>query len=348
MRACVLHAVGDLRCGDVADPFPGAGEALIRVGACGVCGSDVPRVFEKGTYSFPTIPGHEFSGTVVATGARVEGGWTGRRVAVFPLVPCRACAACAEGAWAQCAAYGYLGSRSDGAFAEYVKAPVWNLLPVPDGVPLEAAALVEPAAVAAHALLRGGMRPGDAVLIQGAGPIGLLVALWARAWGAGRVMLTDVDLPRLRFARGLEFQDLLDPATGDVAAWTRQKTGGRGADLVVEASGSAAALEQAPGCARNFGTVVLLGNPAGAMALSQEAYWAVLRRELTVVGAWNSVYASAGRDEWKLALDAMAAGRLPVERLITHRVPLEKLPGHLEMLRDRTGFACKVMYVNPG
>jgi L-iditol 2-dehydrogenase len=320
---------------------------LLRVGACGVCGSDVPRVFQKGTYSFPTIPGHEFSGTVVAVGAGVDATWTGRPVAVFPLLPCRACAACATGAWAQCADYGYLGSRSDGAFAEYVKAPVWNLLPVPEGVSLAAAAMVEPAAVAAHALLRGGLAPGDAVLILGAGPIGLLVGLWAQAWGAGRVMLADVDVARLRFARGLGFQDLLDPATGDLAGWTRGKTDGRGADVVVEASGSAAALGQAPGCARNFGTVVLLGNPAGDMPLAQADYWAILRKELRVVGTWNSVYAAPDRDEWKLALAAMAGGRLPVEKLITHRVPLEKLPAHLEMLRDRTGFACKVMYVNP-
>lgn len=135
MKACVLHDIGDLRLEDVPTPMPKSGEVLIRVAACGVCGSDIPRIFTKGTHRFPIIPGHEFSGVVAAVGAGVADSWKDRRVAVFPLIPCRKCAACGIGAFAQCEDYDYLGSRRDGAFAEYVVAPEWNLLPISGPVP---------------------------------------------------------------------------------------------------------------------------------------------------------------------------------------------------------------------
>jgi L-iditol 2-dehydrogenase len=334
-----------LRCDEVAAPAPKPGEVVLRVGACGVCGSDIPRVFTKGTYHFPTIPGHEMSGTVVTLGAGADPALLGKAATVFPLVPCRRCAACEIGAYAQCADYNYLGSRCDGGFAEYVAVPVWNLVMVPDGVTLQEAAMVEPAAVAAHALRRAGIDLGDAVLILGAGPIGLMLALWARAWGAGKVLLTDIDEQKLEFAKTLGFSDVFNSKTGALKDWVANVTG-RGADLVVEASGSSVAFEQAMGAARTFGKVVLLGNPAGAMTLSQDAYWAVLRKELTVTGSWNSSYSNTPRNEWKLVLDSVASGKLDLKPLITHRVGLAGLWDALVMLRDRSAFANKVMYVN--
>ncbi|HOT50780.1 MAG TPA: alcohol dehydrogenase catalytic domain-containing protein, partial [Candidatus Hydrogenedentes bacterium] len=203
MKACVLRAVGDLRCEDAPDPKPGPGEALIAIKACGVCGSDIPRVFEKGTYRFPTIPGHEMAGEVVSVGAGCDSVLLGKTVAVFPLIPCRRCEACEIGAYAQCADYNYLGSRCDGGFAEYVVAPAWNLQVVPDGVSYEAAAMCEPAAVAAHALRRADLGLGDSVAIFGAGPIGIMLAQWARRGGASRVLLADIDDAKIEFARRL-------------------------------------------------------------------------------------------------------------------------------------------------
>lgn len=345
MKACVLHAVGDLRLEDVPTPMPQAGEVLLKVGACGVCGSDVPRVFSKGTYRFPTIPGHEFSGTIAAVGANVDPGMVGRKAAVFPLIPCFKCAPCEAGAYAQCENYDYLGSRSDGAFAEYVRVPVWNLVLLPLEVSLEAAAMVEPAAVAAHALRRGQIDLGDQVLIFGAGPIGLLVAAWARIWGASKILMIDIDVEKLRFARKQGYDHLYDAAQGDVAEWVKRKTG-RGADLVIEASGSGAAYEQAMLAARPFGRVVLLGNPAGDMKLSQQAYWAILRKELQVVGTWNSAYANLPRNEWEMTVNYMAQGKLDVSPLITHRIGLAELNAHLALMRDRSAFSNKILYVN--
>lgn len=346
VKACVLHAIGDLRCEERPLPKPGPGEVLLRVGACGVCGSDIPRVFKKGTYKFPLIPGHEFAGVVEKVGPDSEPFWLGRKAAVFPLVPCRRCAACEIGAYAQCEDYDYLGSRCNGGFAEYVVVPAWNLLPVPMELSLEEAALVEPAAVAVHALRQAGVEVGDTVLIFGAGPIGLLLGLWARAWGAGKVLLTDIDIERLRFARTLGFDHLHDATPGDAADWAMRKTG-RGADVVIEGSGSTPAFEQCMLAARPFGRVVLMGNPMGEMKLSQDGYWAMMRKELRVHGTWNSAFADLPRNEWKLALDYMADGRLPVGKLITHRTGLDGLFEHLVMLRDRKAFSNKVMCVNP-
>jgi L-iditol 2-dehydrogenase len=348
MKACVLYAVGDLRCEETATPQPEPWEALIRVRACGICGSDIPRVFDKGTYLLPTIPGHEFAGEVVAVGSAVTDRAVGERVAVFPLIPCRKCAPCSTGAYAQCENYDFLGSRCDGAFAEYVCAPAWNLLPIPESVSFEEAAMLEPAAVALHALRQGPIDVGDTVLVFGAGPIGLMLGMWARNSGASSVLLADIDQTKLDFANRLGFGDIFNPSTqGSVSDWLHERTP-QGADLVIEASGSSAAFEQCMLSARTFGRVVLMGNPAGEMKLSQNGYWAILRKELRVSGTWNSVYCDFPRNEWRLALDGMASGGIDVKPLITHRVGLDGVYGALTMMRDRSEFHNKVMFVDEG
>lgn len=337
MKACVLHAVSDLRCEDVPTPSPLPGEVLVEVRACGVCGSDIPRVFSKGTYRFPTIPGHEFSGVVAAAGPGADAALVGRRVAVYPLIPCRECAACEAGAFAQCADYDYLGSRSDGAFAEYVRVPEWNLIAVPEGVGFEEAAMTEPVGVALHAARLAAVEPGDKVLVVGAGPIGLMVGMWARISGGAEVRLADIDDAKLEFAKRIGFKDTVNPARDNIGGWA--------CDAAIDAAGSAPAVELCFNAARTFGRVVLLGNPAGDMKFSQQAYWAILRKELQLRGAWNSSRAQLRGNEWQTALDSMAAKKLDLSRLITHRVPLDQLPVALEMMRDKSAFFNKVMFV---
>ncbi len=342
MKACVLHEIGDLRCETIHRPTLNADSVLIRVAACGVCGSDMPRIFTKGAYRFPIVPGHEFAGTVEATGTLVNKSLLGARAAVFPLIPCRRCEACEIGAYAQCSDYDYLGSRCDGAFAEFVAAPAANLLLLPDKVSFEEGAMVEPAAVAAHAIRSGGVKTGDAVVVFGAGPIGLLAAQWARLHGAHSVTLVDIDDEKSAYAAPLGFAAPCNPSREDVVERVRAITE-RGADVVIEATGSPAALEQAVQCARTFGIVVLLGNPSGPMTLSQNAYWTVLRRELRLVGSWNSAYARLPRNEWALALSYMAKGDLDAASLISHRPSLEALPELLEQVRTGAVKPMKIM-----
>ena len=344
MNACVLHAIGDLRLEDTPVPQPKPGFALIKVAACGVCGSDVPRVFSKGTYRFPTIIGHEFAGVVCGTGAGVDSSLDGRRAAVYPLLACGTCASCRAGDMVLCERYDYLGSRSDGGFAEYVCAPVENLTPIPDTLSLEEAAMTEPTAVSLHALRRVNLRGGDHVAIFGAGPIGLLAAIWARALGAASISIFDVDPAKVEFAHGLGLGLACNPATHDAVEFVRAHTP-RGADVVVEASGSARALQQGIGAAAKSGRVALLGNAAGDVTLDAGSYSLILRKQLTLSGSWNSEQGDTPRDEWRYTVESMACGRIDVKPLITHRVSLRQVAESIAMMRDRKKTFCKVMYV---
>ncbi|QHW35001.1 galactitol-1-phosphate 5-dehydrogenase [Paenibacillus rhizovicinus] len=348
MKANVLYGLGDLRTADIDRPVPGAGEVLLRIGACGVCGSDIPRVFTKGTYRFPTVPGHEFAGRIVELGAGVDPALLNCKSAVFPLLPCRNCAYCEIGEFALCDNYDYMGSRRDGGFAEYIVVPVWNLVLAPDSLSFEELAMTEPAAVAVHALRQAGIDIGDSVLISGAGPIGLMLAYWSRAWGASRIMLADVDATKLDFANALGFADTFNPLQGSVGDWAKSLTNGAGADVAIEGAGISASWENCLRAVRKLGRVVLMGNPAGGMALTQDGYWEMLRKQLTVRGTWNSGYAASPRNEWKLAVDSMASGKLDLKPLISHRCSLDETFEALQMMRDRSQFFNKVLILPSG
>lgn len=158
MKANVLFGIGDLKYTNIPLPRLKSDEVLVKVKAAGICGSDIARVFKTGTYHFPTVIGHEFSGVVSDIGSSTYLSWLGKRVSVFPLKPCFKCNNCKNKEYELCSNYDYLGSRCNGGFAEYVAVPVWNLLEIPDCVCYEEAAMLEPAAVALHALKRSGFK----------------------------------------------------------------------------------------------------------------------------------------------------------------------------------------------
>jgi L-iditol 2-dehydrogenase len=248
-----------------------------------------------------------------------------------------------------CQDYDYLGSRRDGAFAEYVVAPRRNLLPIPEGVTLEEAAMTEPASVALHALRRaGGCSIGETIAIFGVGPIGLMVAQWARAMGASQVLLFDIVTEKLEMARAMGFQSAFDSCSLDPAAKVTELTDGQGAEVCIEAAGCPPATRQALSSARRGGRVVLLGNPSADVTLSQGLISQLMRREVQIVGTWNSEYSCAGNHhDWGDALSAMASRQLDLLPLITHRVTLGNSIAALEMMRDRSEFFSKVL-IQPG
>jgi len=345
MKALVLHAVGDARVERIPRPRPAPGEVLVRVGFCGVCGSDIPRVFVKGTYRFPTVCGHEFAGTVEACGADVERYKPGDRVVVFPLLWCGKCAACELGNYVQCSDYDYYGSRRDGAFAEYVAVPPQNLIPVPEGVSMQSAAMTEPAAVALHALKRAGASLiGETVAIFGAGPIGLMTAQWARMMGAARIVLFDLIDEKLAMAKQLGFALAFSARGCDPVETLSDLSSGAGAAVCVEAAGVPATMIQAISAARVGGRVVLLGNPSAEVTLPAALISRAMRRELDILGTWNSSFSTAGNsDEWHAVLRAASSGAINLDALVTHRVPLEKAFDALVMMRDQSEFFAKVL-----
>lgn len=329
MKAYVLHGIGDLRCEDCPMPELRPGWALIKVSAAGICSSDIPRIFEKGTYHFPTIPGHEFCGVVERTANPEDSGWIGRRVGVFPLIPCMACPSCAKGEYETCSNYDYVGSRRDGGFAEYAAAPVWNLIQLPGEISDVQGALLEPAAVALHAVRRADIRPHSSVCVVGTGGIGLLAGQWARRCGADRVVIKGRSCEKEALARrcGLDYTGV---------------TPEERFDRVIEAVGSSAALEESLTLAAPGGRVVLMGNPDGSKTLAQNVYWQILRKQLTLSGTWNSSYGGADSD-WEASVRAIAQGALGVEKIVTHIVDKADLPRALHMMRSRTGPFCKIV-----
>jgi len=345
MKACVLHAVGQLVYQDVPDPVPEENEVLVRIKASGICGSDISRVLTKGTYKFPTIPGHEFAGEIVDVGKGASPGLIGKAAAIFPLLPCRKCDMCEVGEYASCRNYNYFGSRCDGGFAELIAVPVWNLVMCEEPLPFEQMAMAEPAAVSVHALMRAGVTLGDTVAIFGAGAIGLMLAGFAKAWGAGKVILLDIDERKLDFARSLGYAHVLNNAADDWKDALLSITNGKGADLAIEGAGVAAAAAGCFEAAAPLGKVVLMGNPIGDMHLKQNAYWDILRKQLSVFGTWNSSYTQK-RNDWQTALNAMASGRLDASKLVTHRFGLSECNEAFALLTDKTQFANRVMFVN--
>ncbi|MDE0012812.1 MAG: galactitol-1-phosphate 5-dehydrogenase [Candidatus Poribacteria bacterium] len=345
MEALVLHGIGDLRLEKIPVPHLAEGEVRVRIGFCGVCGSDIPRIFVKGTYSFPTVCGHEFAGIVDACGPGVNDFAPGDAVAVFPLLWCGKCSACEQGKYVQCCDYDYLGSRSNGAFAEFVVAPRQNLIPVPQGVTLEEASMTEPAAVALHALRRiQTSLAGKTVAIFGAGPIGLMTAQWARIMGVAEIFLFDIIAEKLELAQRIGFDNIFNSATEDPIKIINARTDGKGAHACIEAAGVPATYRHALGSVGRGGSVVFLGNPDADVTLPAVLISQLMRREVSILGTWNSDYSAAGNDDdWRTVLQAIASGMLTLTPLITHKIPLADSSDMLHKMWDKSEFYAKVL-----
>ncbi len=329
MKAYVLHGIGDLRYEDVPIPEIKPGWALVRVAAAGICSSDIPRIFTKGTYHFPTIPGHEFCGVVEDVAEEKDRAWVGKRVGVFPLIPCKSCPSCAKGRYETCSHYDYIGSRRDGAFAEFTAVPVWNLVELPEAVSDIQGALLEPAAVALHAVKRAKIQPGEAVCVVGTGPIGLLAGQWAALKNAGRVCVKGRSDGKRQIVQkcGLEY------LSGETAERF---------DCVIEAVGTNEALLISLNLAAPGGKIVLMGNPDGDRHLDQNLYWSILRKQLTLSGTWNSSYGGLDSD-WAAVVEAMRTGYLKAGTVVSHIFGMDEADKALSLIRGKRESCCKVI-----
>ena len=330
MRAVTFQALHTpLAFETLPDPTPDASQVVIKVGRCGICGSDL-HMTEDAAYGcrHGDVLGHEFAGEVVALGSRTEGLKTGDLVSVIPLMSCGRCEHCRTGEVQWCTQFALQG----GGYAEYALTRPNQCVKLPGDVSLADGAIIEPLAVALHGVNLSDMKAGDKVLILGAGPIGLAVAFWAKRMGAARVAIQDIaDFQRER-ALGMGADVfVVDPQ--DPIGSAEAGLGGK-ADVVFECVGIPGLIDQAVQQVRNRGTILLLGLCTRPDPINS---FAMLSKEVRLVTS-----AFFTRQEYEAALDALAKGAVEPRMLVTDTISLADTPAVFESLKQRSG-QCKVL-----
>jgi (R,R)-butanediol dehydrogenase / meso-butanediol dehydrogenase / diacetyl reductase len=326
MKAAYYDGHQTISIGDSIPVEPGPGEVQIRVSHCGICGTDLHIFHGKmdRRVHMPQVIGHEMSGHIVTTGAGVAGFAAGDRVTVRPLDHCGTCPACAAGHSHICQRLKFIGIDSPGAFQGLWTVPAHTLHRLPDKVSFEQGALIEPLAVACHDVRLAGVRAGEYVVVQGGGPIGLLVALVAKNAGA-RVVISEISPFRLQLARELGLTTV-NPLEADVVEFVNRETGEAGADVVFEVSAAAAGAELMTKLPRTRGRIVIVGIYGEPQKVDLfRFFW----RELKLIGA--RVYEP---EDFERSIELAASGSLPLGRIITKVLPLEELEAGFRLMES--------------
>lgn len=328
MRAAVWERPGELRVQERPDPAPGPADIVVRVGACGMCGTDVH--IAEGEFPptpYPIVPGHEFAGEVVAVGSEVEDLAVGACVAVDPSLFCGHCDYCRVQRGNLCRNWNAIGDTVDGAFAELVRAPARNAYELPAGTSTRTGALVEPLACAVHGARRLEVSSGDSVLITGAGTMGLLLLQVLGHAGAAHVAVVDRNERRLEIARALG-ADAVDTEIGAVAE--------AGFDCVVDATGVAGVVQQGLGAVRRGGKLMIFG-VAPQEARVEISPFRIYNDEITVLGSMAVLYT------FVQAIELLRAGAVDTEPLLTHTFPLNDFEDALAAMRAGEGIKVQVL-----
>ncbi|MGY6656190.1 zinc-dependent alcohol dehydrogenase family protein [Amycolatopsis sp. TRM77291] len=328
MRAAIVDKPGEIRVGEVPDPKPGDRQVVVKVGACGICGTDLH--IADGHFPptpYPIVPGHEFAGEIVELGADVPGGWKiGDRVAVDPSLFCGYCKPCRSGRGNLCENWNATGDTVNGAFAEYVAVPSANCYRMPDTMTWEQGALVEPVSCAVHGVRRIGVEAGERFLVVGAGTMGLIMQQLLQRAGA---LVTVVDRNTSRLGRAMDLGAAA--VAGDVKDLDDEKF-----DAAADCTGAAPAIEAAFDSLQRGGRLLVFGvAPAEArVALSP---FRIYNDEITVVGSM------AVMNSFGAALDLVADGAVDTAALLTDTLPLEQYPDALALMRSGAGLKVQVI-----
>lgn len=335
MKALLLTAPSKLELVDFPEPAPAADEVVVRIRACGICGSDIHGWDgSTGRRRTPLIMGHEASGEIVATGPQVKSWRAGDRVTFDSTISCGTCRFCTSGQINLCENRRVVGVspaeyKQHGAFAERLALPDRILYRLPDNLPFEQAAMVEPVSIAVHAVQRTKIAPGSTAVVIGSGMIGLLVIQALRWAGAKNVVAVDLADNRLALARQLGATHTINSGRSDAAAEVLQITGGLGADTAFEVVGFTPTLNLALAVLKRGGACVLVGNLSPKT--QDFPLQAVVTKELTITGSC----ASAG--EYPLCLDLIAKGIINVKPMIEAVVPLSEGAGWFQKLSAKDG-----------
>ncbi|MCR5107536.1 MAG: galactitol-1-phosphate 5-dehydrogenase [Lachnospiraceae bacterium] len=345
MKAWVLSDIGDFSLKEVKDPKPADNEVIVKVKNCGICGSDIPRAFRDGAHNMPLIIGHEFAGSVIECGKNVSEKWKGKKVGIFPLIPCMKCPSCMNRQYEMCSKYNYLGSRCNGGFAEYVAVPEWNLIELSDNISFEQAAMLEPMSVALHAIRKSGIdMDTKSVAIFGAGTIGLFILMHILSMGIENVyIIGNHDIQKKKAAElGLNPDNFIDTRISDPVRLLMDHTCGLGVSATFEVVGTESVYEEAVSCTGATGRICLVGNPHSDMGLSRNIYWKILRSQLTLCGTWNSSF-KGYEDDWRDVIKSLDKGLIKPETLITHRFTLVDIDRGFHIMRDKSEDYIKIM-----
>jgi 2-desacetyl-2-hydroxyethyl bacteriochlorophyllide A dehydrogenase len=322
VKAAVISSPGVVEVATVDDPAPGPREVVVEVSACGLCGTDLHILQGEFAPTLPVIPGHEFAGVVAAVGQAVDELAVGARVAVDPSLYCHECHYCRIGHDNLCERWGAIGVSTAGGAAEYAVAPVANCVPIPGHVRLEDAALVEPLACAVRGYDVLASQLGSHVLIYGSGTMGLMMLQLAKRVGVVSVDVVDLNQDRLATAK------LLGATATAVSADEVDRPQGWG--LVIDATGNEAAIQDGIGRVRPGGTFLQFGVSSYAARVTIEPY-RIYNKEITITGSMAVLHS------FERAAELFAAGLLDPEIFISHRLPLDRYPDALEMLRTGQG-----------
>jgi len=343
MKALVVEGEKNLNYKNVPIPVIKDNEVLVKVHACGICGSDIPRAKDGGVHSYPIIIGHEFSGEIVKVGTTIKNIAVGQRVTAAPLIPCGHCENCATGRPAMCTQYSFIGSRQGGAMAQYVAVPAENIVPIADNITYEQAACIEPLTVAIHGIERvGQLKSGSTASVYGAGTIGLLTMQCLLAKGLEHVYIIDIDQAKLDLAKKLGAYEALNSSKIDVLQYFSEI--GK-VDYAFETAGVNILQAQMPELVKKTGNIVYIGTAPRDVVFPAKTFELILRGELNITGSWMSYSAPFPGSEWIGAVEYLQSGKVKVDELITHTLPLSAGYKAFEILLNKEEKAIKVMYV---
>lgn len=356
MKAWMLHDINDIKYEETEIPVLSDGEVLVKVKTAGICGSDIPRIYRDGAHRMPLVIGHEFAGEVVQTGKWVDETWLHKRVGVYPLIPCRTCVVCQNSDFEMCRQYSYIGSRQNGAFAEYVAVPERNLIELPDEVTYEQAALLEPMAVAVHAIWQAETAQTDTVVVYGLETIGLLLTMFLLEKGIKNLFVIGNKASQKVLAEQMGISDacIWTKDIEEIRMWLDGNTNGHGADIIFECVGKNETAAKAIELAAPKGTVCMVGNPDSDITLEKTIYWKILRNQLKIIGTWNSSFFQSIHNsdtfgyyeactDWDYVLHKLKTGSISPEILISHKIPMQELGDMTQRMRDKQEEYIKVM-----
>lgn len=310
MKAAVCYGNGVIKYEDIEDVKAGKNQVKIKVKACGICGSDIPRALSDKAHHYPIILGHEFSGVIDELGNGVNDFEIGDIVTVAPLIPCGECEQCQKGNYSLCPNYSFIGSRQQGAMAEYIVVPKENVFKLSKNILFEQGALFEPATVALHAFYQNNYQPDGYVAILGGGTIGIFALQWAKILGCKKVVVFGRDKKHLELATKFGADAVISTLDDNFIEQAMNLTEGRGFDYVFETAGSTVTIKYAFQLGAKKSHICMVGTPKSELSYTVKEWEQMNRKEFYMTGSWMSYSAPFPGREWEMTEKYFSNGEL--------------------------------------